>query len=152
MKFCVNKKQCFHVIEKNLFILWMLTKGTEMHMIYYLKRHVNMLALCSELASLYSSPTHIYQDETPTNRVFCPDLPSLTLWMQKKKKKKRCKRMNFHTLNCKAQRLRLTDCNLHLKATWMFVHVLINKVCTPKYKWSITRHTYFLYHTLAASF
>lgn len=48
--------------------------------------------------------------------------------------------------------VRLTDCNLHLKATWMFVHVLINKVCTPKYKWSITRHTYFLYHTLAASF
>lgn len=151
MNFHVSKKQCLHVIEKNLFILWMLTKGTQMHMINYLKRHVNMLALCSELASPYSSPTQTHQDETPTNTE-CSALICQVWHCKCKRKKEMQKKHELPYSQLLSTAVRLTDCNLNLKASCMFIHVLINAFCTPKYKWSITQHTYFLYPTLVTSF
>lgn len=48
--------------------------------------------------------------------------------------------------------IRLINCHLHSWKPHICIHVLIHSVCTPKYKWNITWHMYFLYDILAVSF
>lgn len=121
-----------------------------MHMINYLKRHTNMIALCSELASLTVVPLKLIKIKHPQTLSVLPWSAKSDTVNAKTKKKMQKDELSFSQLL--STTVRLTDFNLHLKTTCLFIPVLINAVCTPKYKWSITQYTYFLYGTLAAYF